>query len=87
MLAEYAELYGRCTMAGGLVWVWGQHLRYSKGGGGRACGIAHWGQRWEVGSKTICLSLLHIVVNLGELVGSLRCRSGYYSHKRAGMAT
>jgi len=35
-------------MAGGLVWVWGQHLRYSKGGGGRACGIAHWGQRWEV---------------------------------------
>ena len=54
---------------------------YGKGAGGER-GIVHWGRRWEVDNE--CLSLF---TSRGELVGGLRCRSGYYSHKRAGMAT
>jgi len=40
------ELYGRCTMAGGLVRGVGATptVQYNKGGGGER-GIAHWGQR------------------------------------------
>ena len=44
-------------------------------------GIAQWGRRWEVDNCVFPFT------SRGELAGGLRCRSGYYSHKRAGMAT
>jgi hypothetical protein len=54
---------------------------YGKGGGGGKRGIAQWGRRWEVDNYVFPFT------SRGELVGGLRCRSGYCSHKRAGMAT
>jgi hypothetical protein len=55
---------------------------YGKGGGEER-GIAQWGRRWEVDNYGFPFT------SRGELVvlGGLRCRSGYCSHKRAGMAT
>ena len=51
--------------------------------GGEERGIAQWGRRWEVDNYGFPFT------SRGELVvlGGLRCRSGYCSHKRAGMAT
>ena len=80
-MPEYAELYGRCTMAGGWVWMWGQ-FTYGKGGGGKSVGLVC-ALGPEVGGRHYVFPF----TSRGELVGGLRCRSGYYSHKRAGMAT
>ena len=66
-------------MAGGWVWVWGQNT-YGKGGRGRAWDCA---MGPEVGGRQYVFPF----TSRGELVGGFRCRSGYYSHKRAGMAT
>ena len=55
---------------------------YGKGGGGRAWDCA---MGPEVGGRHT--TYVFPFTSRGELVGGLRCRSGYYSHKRAGMAT
>jgi hypothetical protein len=51
-------------------------------GGGRAWDCA---MGPEVGGRQ--RMIVFPFTSRGELVGGLRCRSGYYSHKRAGMAT